>query len=453
MPLPSPFVGRQRELAWLSQRLQGTAAQLLILHGRRRIGKTRLVKEAFERLTGARGFYFLATLKDAALQRREFQQLLGAHTGDRLLARQPFDDWEPLLTYMVGHHPDWVLAFDEFPYLLSADPAFASILQKVWDEHARAVGAKWVLLGSQVAVMERLLDAGSPLYGRRTGAWHLEPLRFTDLCAYSGLQGFDALRFFGFAGGVPFYWEALDFADFRSAIRQAALEPGSLLYDEGTFLVREELREPREYFSLLHLLARGPRPLGDLCGELGIGKHIASKYLSVLQGLHMVERRVPITHLTGKSTGLYAAADPFLRFWFRFVFPYKTSLELGAVEPVQDRIDEELTDHLATIYEEVALDVLLERALGEGRTPLGTGRWWISRKGRQHEIDGILRTEGETWCLEAKIGGKPDPGRLATAARALQEDAAAHGMDLGRIRLFGFEAKHRFAGQEMRWPE
>lgn len=445
----SQFVGRQAELDWLLGRLNGATAQLLILRGRRRIGKTRLVKEAFGRLEAGRGFYYLATLKDAALQRREFQQLFAETSGDALLAQHPFDDWEVLLSYLVQRHVDRVIAFDELPYLLSADPAFASILQKVWDEQGRAAGAKWLLLGSQVSVMEGILDTGSPLYGRRTGAWHLQPLTFADLCAYSGLQGMEALRYFGFAGGIPFYWQALAFDRFDDDIRRAVLEPGSLLYDEGSFLVREELREPREYFSLLHLLARGPRTLGDLCGELDIGKNIAAKYLSVLQGLHMVERRVPITRTGQKTTGLYAAADPFLRFWFRFVFPYKTTLEMGGSDRIIQRIEEQLNDHLAGIYEEVALEQLARRGMGEGRTLLGKGRWWSHRKGSRHEIDGLLMMEEETWVLEAKIGGRVDPRALNAAIAALEQDALARGVKLGRIRRFAFEAVRRFDGEEL----
>jgi AAA+ ATPase superfamily predicted ATPase len=443
------FVGRQKELNWLTQRLEGEAPQLLILHGRRRIGKTRLVKEGFARLASGKAFYYLATLKDATLQRREFQQLFGNFVGDTLLTRHPFNDWEALLSYLVQHHGDRVIAFDELPYLLSADPAFASILQKVWDEQGKEQGAKWVLLGSQVSVMEGVLDAGSPLYGRRTGAWHLQPLSFADLCEYSGLRGMDALRYFGFAGGIPFYWETLGFEHFQEDIRQAVLSPGSLLYDEGSFLVREELREPREYFSLLHLLARGPRALGDLCGELGIGKNIGAKYLSVLQGLHMVERRVPITKTGQKTPGLYVTADPFLRFWFRFVFPYKTSLEMGASDPVIERIERELSDHLAAIYEEVALDMLVQRAIAEGHALLGKGRWWLHRKGKQHEIDGVLRTDEETWVLEAKIGNRVNPKRLAAAITAMQTDAEARGLALGRIRRFAFEAQRCFEGEEL----
>lgn len=446
---PTPFVGRQRELSWLLERLQGQASQLLVLHGRRRIGKTRLVREAFERLGDDHALYYLATLKNATLQRRELQQLLAAKTGDPLLARHPFDEWEALLTYLVRQHPRLVLALDEFPYLVTADPAFASVLQKVWDEHARTTGVRWIVLGSQVTAMERVLDHDSPLYGRRTGAWHLQPLGFDDLCAYSGLEGLEALRYYGFAGGIPFYWEALGFEGYTADIRKAALAPGSLLYDEGGFLVREELRQPREYFSLLHLLARGPRALGDLCGELGIGKHIAGKYLSVLQGLHVLERQVPITRVGTRSAGLYAMTDPFLRFWFRFVFPYKTSLEMGAHEVAEQRMEAEGFDHLATVYEDVALERLAQRAAAEGRPLFGKGRWWLNDKGRQYQINGVLLAEGETWVLEAKIGGRVKPARLEAAVAALREDAHACGVELGKIRCFAFEAQRRFEGEEL----
>lgn len=447
------FVGRNRELAYFKDRHTSPNCQLLILHGRRRIGKTRLIKELLSKIGTDQGFYYLATLKDAPLQRQEFQQLLGEQVSDSLLIRQSFSDWEALLTYVLLHYPKVTLIFDEFPYLLSADPAIASIMQKVWDEHAARVGAKWILLGSQVSVMEELLSTRSPLYGRRTGSWHLRPLSFDDFCQYSGLDGMEALRYFSVAGGIPYYWEHLRFDNFDASLLSAVLETGSLLYDEGTFLVREELREPREYFSLLYVLSRGPRKLGELCQELGIGKNIASKYLAVLQGLHMIERRIPVTRQGQYRTGLYAVCDPFLRFWFRYVFPYKTSLEMGNTSLVLNYLHDQFNHHLGATYEEVAMEQLLQQANQAGLPISHHGRWWVSKKGQQYEIDGVILGEGETWCLEAKISNRVNVKRFSKAVNALHVDAAAHGINLGRIKLFGFEAQRCFSGTEVDFIE
>ncbi|RMF86146.1 MAG: ATP-binding protein [Nitrospirae bacterium] len=445
-----PFVDRDAEITDLLHRLRGEGPQLLILYGRRRVGKTRLVKELFDRLEGRPRLYYLATLKESRLQLQDLQRDLAQATADPLLAGRPFEEWEPLLLYLAQRHPNLVLALDEFPYLLSADPALASVLQKVWDEHGKGAGVKWLLLGSQLGVMERLLAGSSPLYGRRTGAWKVRPMGFLELCTFGGVRGLEALRYFGVCGGMPYYWEQFAFDDFAGEVERAVWRRGGPLYDEGEFLLREELREPREYFSILQVLARGPRRLGHIATAVGKKQTGISKYLDVLQGLEMVRRELPVTRQHRKgSRGLYRIHDPFLRFWFRYVFPQRSLLEMGEVEAVAARFRDSYPEFLALTYEEVALELLLRRARATGLAVERWGRWWPERGGSRFELDVVVVGEGEAWCLEAKIGSRPRLGRFREAAAAFLADARANGLALRRARLFAFEADGAFEGKEV----
>ncbi len=444
------FVNRNDEITDLLDRVLRDGAQLVVLYGRRRVGKTRLVKELFDRLPGRPHLYYLATLKDSRLQLQDLQRDLARETKDPLLEGRPFAEWEPLLLYLVEHHPTLVLALDEFPYLLTAEPALASILQKVWDEHGKQAGVKWLLLGSQLGVMERLLAGTSPLYGRRTGAWKVRPMGFRELCAFGGVTDLAALRYFGVCGGIPYYWEQFTFDDFPGEVARAVWRRGGSLHDEGEFLLREELREPREYFSILQVLGRGPRKLGYIATALGKKQTGISRYLDVLQGLEMVRREVPVTRVHRKtSRGLYRITDPFLRFWFRYVFPQRSLLEMGEVDAVAARFAEEYPNHLALTYEEVALELLLERARREGMAIQRAGRWWSERGETRFELDGVVVAEEEAWCLEAKVGTPPRLRRFQETATAFLTDARANGLDLRRARLFAFQANGNFEGREV----
>ena len=252
------FINRVRELAFLEKRYAAPQAELVVLYGRRRVGKTELLRRFCE---GKRHFFYVADLGTTETTLAEVAKRYG-----ELFHADPdsvhFATWDQAFKALARQAADerLIVVLDEFTYLLQTDAAFPSILQRLWDETLQHSRLMVILSGSYVGIMEReVLAYQAPLYGRRTGQWHLQPLAFADARLF--LPGYgtpDQVRAFAILGGVPAYLR--QFTDRRPLldnIEEAILSQGSFLYDEPRFLLQMELREPRVYFAILEAIATG----------------------------------------------------------------------------------------------------------------------------------------------------------------------------------------------------
>ena len=331
------FVNRQEELAFLNKKWAEHGPQLLVLYGKRRVGKTELVKKFIE---DKPHIYFLADQTTHHDQLRTLAERVGAFFNDSFIKERGFANWKQVFQYLAGKDKRIVLVIDEFPYLISANRAIPSIFQKEWDEILRHnYRAFVILLGSSIAMMEEsALFPTAPLYGRRTGDWQVEPLRFIDLQTFfPGTSFEERLSIYAAAGGTPQYLLEFQGREFWQTIRERILSKGQPMYREVEFLLREELKEPRGYFSLLRAIALGKRKLGEIVNDTGMEKGMVSKYIHIMNALRITKREIPATErLPEKSRrSIYMIQDPFFRFWFRFVFPYRSQLEEGNIPDVE----------------------------------------------------------------------------------------------------------------------
>ncbi len=400
------FIDRERELGFLQGKWQEKGAQLIVLWGKRRVGKTELVKQF---LLDKPHVYFLAESTSDREQLFRFSQALGRFFDEPLLLTRGFAGWEESFEYVRARNRRFVLAIDEFPYLMGSNPAITGLFQKAWDEYWRNSQVYLVLLGSSMAMMENeVLGYRSPLYGRRTGQWRVDPMTFDAVRRFRPGKTFeDAMSHYSVGGGIPAYW--LQFStdkDFARNLTDHVLSKGAMLYDEVEFLLREELREPRYYFALLQSLAQGRRKLSEMVNATGLGQAAANKYLSVLADLKIVERELPVTEdkpLKSKK-GLYRISDPFFHFWFRYVFPRRGELEMGHAAKVLEGIQKTLSQHISTVYEQVAAQTLwCHMDIFFPFTDVG--RWWD----RHEEIDLVAldRESGSILFGEVKWSTKP----------------------------------------------
>ena len=387
------FIGRAPELGFLNQAYKAPSAQLVILYGRRRVGKTALLRE-FARSKPA--LYYMATRLPEAQQLRELGEIAGIFFHDPLLAENGFRDWRQVLAYLARRPEPFLFLLDEFPYLVEANPALASLWQKGWDEGLSASRAKVVLSGSSVAMMEReTLAHGSPLYGRRTGQLKLEPFPFREARKFFPRYGLeDQIRAFAILGGIPYYLSRFDDGvPLLENVRDQIFSRGAVLREEVEFLLREELQEPRVYFAILQALAQGKRKSSEIAGATGLVHGTLSKYLSVLQNLALVTREVPATETAPEKSkrGLYAVADPFVRFWFRFVLSQRNLLEMDQTAKASQAVGKALDDFTASIYEEICRDEANRGLLGDatGIRWSGARRWWD----RTREVDVLAFSE------------------------------------------------------------
>ena len=408
------FIDRAAELRFLNQAWDAPAAQLVILYGRRRVGKTALLRE-FARSKPA--IYYMATRLPETQQLREVGAVVGAFCDDPLLAENGFRDWPQVLAYLARRPAPFVFLLDEFPYLVEANPALSSLWQKGWDEGLAGSRAKVVLAGSSVAMMEReTLAHRSPLYGRRTGQLKLEPFPFREARAFLPRYGLeDQVRAYSILGGVPYYLSRFDDRlPLLENARREVFARGAVLREEVEFLLREELQEPRVYFAILQALAQGKHKPAEIANATGLAHGTLSKYLSVLQSLGLVTREVPATEAVPQKSkkGLYAIADPFVRFWFRFVLAQRHLLEMDRVALATRTMAGALDDFAAPVYEEICRDEVNRGLLDEAAHLAwsGAGRFWD----RTREVDILAFSEDRRRVLlgECKWSKKPVGGNI-----------------------------------------
>ncbi|MBP7868404.1 MAG: ATP-binding protein [Acidobacteria bacterium] len=404
-----PFINREPELASLERLWGSEDAQLIIVYGRRRVGKTALVRRFIQ---GRPHLYFLANRLPEREQLLHLGEVTGRFFADPLLEENGFRDWRQVFSYLSRREERYALVVDEFPYLVEANPALGSLWQQGWDEVLRGTKAFVVLMGSSVSMMEReTLDERAPLYGRRTGQLRLEPLTFRHARAFFPCYGFeDQARAYAVLGGMPYYLERFEEKQsLRANLLRHVLDPSAVLREEAEILLRQELQEPRVYFAILNAIAQGKRKLSEITNATALPHGTLTKYLSVLQGLRLVQREIPVTETAPEKSkkGLYRILDPYVSFWFRFVFRYRDRLEQGEDEWVADRILGELDQHVAGVYEEICAQAVREGLL-DGLAPgcyRKAGRWWD----RSSEIDLVALDDDQVGALfgECKWSVRP----------------------------------------------
>ena len=382
------FVDRQRELDFFDKiltRQRPGPAQLILLYGRRRVGKTALLLHwaARHEITHT---YWAAEKELASLQRRKlYARILNIPPGQAPL----FDSWLELwdaVANILGQQRH-ILILDELPYAAEADPATLSALQHAWDQHFQGSNLVIVLCGSQVKVMESLQLHQSPLFGRLTGQWHLQPLSFSNLREFfPGWTAEERVALYAIVGGVPAYLNWLDPGTGLSEnIHQVILAEGGMFLAEPSFLLYDEVREPQSYLAVLKAIGLGNHTLADISKQTLIATSHLSAYLSRLRDLKMVERRlpaaIPAARRRRSRQGRYHLRDPFFRFYFRFIAPFYDYLPYDT-DRVLDRVRQELRAFVGqTTFEELAQEWVIQ----QGRTgklpfvPDVVGSHWSSR--------------------------------------------------------------------------
>jgi hypothetical protein len=401
------FVNRTAELELLEQRYHSDKAELFVLYGRRRVGKTELLTHF---CSDKRSVFFVGDLNAepalrAGLSRAVNQELLGPHAPNAT-----YETWEDIFLALAeaARNERLVVVLDEFTYLIAAHLPLASELQRLWDSTLRETKLMLILCGSYVGMMEgSVLGYRAPLYGRRTAQYLLETLAFPDArLFYPRYSREDQVRTFAVFGGTPGYLNAVTFsAPLDEVVKTQVLQRGAFLYDEVRFLLQQELRQPRAYFAVLEAIAGGRTRLNEI--KQATGLEGVTAYLETLQNLLLVERIVPATETQPHKSrrGLYRLKDHFFRFWFRFLHPNRTLLERGANELVwQSLISPQVDSFTGLVFEEICEQFLWEQGI-EGKLPflpIRSGKWWHANE----EIDVVLIGSEDILVAECKWTGR-----------------------------------------------
>jgi uncharacterized protein len=411
------FINRKTELEQLGRLYGSDRAELFVLYGRRRVGKTELLR-AF--CAGKPHLFFIATLSSDSEQLANFSQQIYGFNHHEVPSGFTFPSWEAAFRSLAdlpmqpaAHRP--VVVMDEFTYLISGNRAIPSILQKVWDEKLKNTRLMLVLCGSYIGMMETdVLGHQAPLYGRRTASTFLRPLDLTSAALFFPRYSADE-QFMAWAilGGMPYYLSAFsDQQDLLVNVRQQILDTQTgPLFNEPRLLLMEELREPRNYFSILRAIAQGRTRLNEITLASGVKEvNSVSRYLDILQQMRLVTRRVPATESQPEKSkkGLYQIDDHFLRFWFRYVHPNQAGLDLGLTEGIlEQRIRPDLDHFAAAAFEEAAQGYVARLAQTGHLTflPEQIGGWW----NRDTEIDVLAISHTERTALAGECKWSVNP--------------------------------------------
>lgn len=402
------FTDRERELAGLRALYAQPGSQLFVLYGRRRLGKTALLKQFGQ---GQPAVYYMADRTAAQSQRDAMARTMAAFLEEPSLAAARYDDWYALFAAfdrLRKSASKLVLVLDEFQYLCQVDRSFSSVVQKWWDEHWQAGNIFLVLCGSVTSLMHReTLAVSSPLYGRAHGQLLLQPLPAPCLRAFSSRQGQTALvQRYALCGGVPRYLELLaPYADFDTALRAGILNPLAPLHREARNLLQDEVNVPSTCWSMLAAISGGAQRISEIAGRLELPANQLTRYLELLRDLCMVTREVPVTESNPAKSkkGIYRVVDPFLRLWFGCIHPYASLFEYGDYELGLERIQPLLERHVAHCFEDLARQYI--RARPRQFPCVRVGRQW----GRHYELDvAAVDAQGRLAVAgEAKWSGQP----------------------------------------------
>ncbi len=386
------FIDREEELSFLNSKFDSDKPEFVVLYGRRRVGKTELIKQF---ISDKKSIYHLVSRETEKDQLSEFQESLTRTFPDTSDLKR---DWTVLLKNLVDKEKT-VLVIDEFQYLIQTNSEILKTFQKVWDEHLKKSDITLILTGSSVGMMEsEVLGYKSPLYGRRTGQLKLKPFTLDQTRAFFPNTEFEKqIKIYSILGGVPYYLEQFEKnRSLKENILENIIKTGTVLREEAITLLREELREPKNYFSVLKAISSGMTRFNRISNETGIKNRSLSKYLMRLQDLHLVEKRLPVTASKDSKRGRYYIEDNYLDFWFKFIFPNQSYLEQNPELFYDGVIEPELDIYTSKKFEDVCKEFMISNKASYSKI----GNWWY--KGNEIDIVGLNERENKILFSECK---------------------------------------------------
>ena len=408
----SKFIDREQEMETLVEEYNREGSSLVIMYGRRRVGKTTLISEFIK---GKNALFFLASQESEVQNRNLFKEKAAEFIDSDLLRNATVSDWDTIFKAIIETNFETkpIIVIDEFQYIGKSNSAFPSIMQRIWDGLLKDKSVMLILCGSLITMMkEQTLEYSSPLYGRRTAQIKLKQIPFSYYEKFfPNKESKELIEMYAVTGGVPKYIESLrEEKDIYSAIKKYVLNPSSYLYDEPHFLLQQEVTEIGSYFSLIKTIAAGNSKLSAIATALELPQTRLTKYLKTLIDLDILEREVPITEENPDKSkkGLYRIKDNFIKFWFAFIYPNLSFLESGNTEIVMKKIEKGfVSGQVSFVYEDVCRQKMWKMNADEvwPFTFSKIGRYWDNNT----EIDiAALDPDGKNLILgECKYWKEP----------------------------------------------
>lgn len=364
------FIGREAELKFLQDKFDNENGQLVVLYGRRRVGKTETLREFCR---GKQHVFYSCTQSTDKVQLSKFSKHI---LKEDIPAKQyisEFADWESafrsVLDFPFGDQKK-LLIIDEFPYMCKGNKSIPSVLQNLWDAELKDKNVMIILCGSAMSFIEKeLLAEKNPLYGRATGIYKMTEMGFYDAIKFfPNYSDKDKILAYSILGGIPHYLRQFNSKlSLAENIKRNILTKGSVLYSEVDFLLHQELRETPIYNSIIEAVALGNTKLNDISQKsLVEDTSKTSVYLKNLIELGIVEREFSVDSKSkekaNSNRGTYRLTDNFFRFWYAFGFTNFSQLEDGDVDGVYDYVIAPALHEFASFtFEDVCKEFIKEK--------------------------------------------------------------------------------------------
>lgn len=388
------FVARERELKNLEEMYQSPRFEMAVVYGRRRVGKTALIKE-FIKNKPAIYIQGIEATKELNL-RYLSDAIMNFSSPFPMSADFSFSDFKDAfmaIENIASRQKDkLIFVMDEFPYFAETAPEVSSLLQYAIDHvYKEYNNVMLILCGSSMSFMEhQVLGYKSPLYGRRTGQFKIRPFNIFDTKKMlPQVTNEDLLAYYGISGGVPQYLSFVDpNATVKDNIEKLFLKSNAPLQNETNILLQEELRKPATYYSILVAIANGKTKANEIFQSIGLkSSSQLSPYLNKLMELEIIERKSPILNKNNKKS-IYVIKDEMFQFWFKFISGEQDQIALGKTNAVLDAIMLELPCFLGPVFEKASIDWMWQQD-NLAFEPRQIKSWWGNNPmlKRQEEVD------------------------------------------------------------------
>jgi len=385
------FYCREEELRTMNNRYKKGHFECVVIYGRRRVGKTALINEFCK---GKPTVYFSALNASSQENLEALSKAIYTCQNPDSTSTPTYRSYEDALEAITGMAMEKRLVFviDEYPYLAKAEKSISSRLQHIIDHSWQGSRIYLILCGSSMSFMEyQVLGYESPLYGRRTAQFKIQALTYREITEFHPeLKAADQALLYGVTGGIPHYINKLDVeSNLDEALLDNLFSTSSYLFEEPENLLKQELREPAIYNSVISAIAAGASHSNEISTKVGLESGVCAKYLKVLLDLGILKKETPITEKPGKKT-IYAIDDNFFRFWYRFVPRNMSVISAGRMRLIYEQaVKRFYPDYMGLVFEKMCQEYLLRYAKDLPILLSNVGQWWgtDSKTRREVQID------------------------------------------------------------------
>lgn len=389
------FYCREEELRTMNNRYKKGRFECVVMYGRRRVGKTALINEFCK---GKPTVYFSALNASSQENLEALSKAIYTCQNPDSTSTPTYRSYEDALEAITEMAMEKRLVFviDEYPYLAKAEKSISSRLQHIIDHSWQDSRIYLILCGSSMSFMEyQVLGYESPLYGRRTAQFKIQALTYREIAEFHPeLKAADQALLYGVTGGIPHYINKLDVeSNLDEALLENLFSTSSYLFEEPENLLKQELREPAIYNSVISAIAAGASHSNEISTKVGVESGVCAKYLKVLLDLGILKKETPITEKSGKKT-IYVIDDNFFRFWYRFVLRNMSVISAGRMRLFYEKeVKRFYPDYMGLVFEKMCQEYLLRYAKDLPILLSNVGQWWgtdsKTRKEVQIDIVGV----------------------------------------------------------------